>query len=348
MKLLTIAVPSYNVEKTLAATLDSLCIADAVEKLDVLVVNDGSTDGTAGIARGYLERFPQCVRLINKENGGHGSAVNAGIAAAQGRYFRVVDGDDRLAQRGLLKLLGCLEETDCDLVAANYEKVPADGGAAQPVRFAGVEYGRVYGFDELPADGSIYFGIHSSVFKTSIFTEHALRLQEHTYYVDTEFCLLPVPFIKTVLFLEETVYLYSVGGAGQSINFDNFVSHYDDHYRVVRRMAAYCAAAECAVPQREYMFAAASKLCFTQYMLAAFYDSDRARGRRRAAEFDAWLAGASPPLYGRLGRSLSIRAMRLLHFRALPGARLKSAVKHIYTRLRPLSRGKHRFTYYNR
>ena len=101
LKQLTIAVPSYNVEKTLEATLSSLCVSEVLPELDIIVVDDGSKDGTAKIAEGFACRYPESVCVIRKENGGHGSAVNTGIDAAQGRYFKVVDGDDRLDRDGL-------------------------------------------------------------------------------------------------------------------------------------------------------------------------------------------------------------------------------------------------------
>lgn len=102
LKLLTIAVPAYNVEKTLGATLESLCVDEVLCKLDIIVVDDGSKDGTVSIAKTFTEKHPCSVRLISKQNGGHGSAVNTGLDAAQGRYFKVVDGDDRL-ERGTYK-----------------------------------------------------------------------------------------------------------------------------------------------------------------------------------------------------------------------------------------------------
>lgn len=344
-KLLTIAVPSYNVQNTLPATLDSLCAAEKRELLDILVVDDGSADETARVAGEYTERFPGVVRLITQKNGGHGAAVNTGIKNALGRYFKVVDGDDTLSKQGFDRLLDTLESTECDLIATHYKKVPQNGEAPVPMRFEGVEYNRVYRFEELPVDGRLYFGIHSSTFRTALLRENEVRLQEHTFYVDTELCLLPVPFLRTVCFLDEYVYLYTVGTAGQSINFDNFVRRYDDHNRVVRRLVAYYAGPGIGGARGEYMLTALSKLCFTNYMLGAFYDSDHKRGRRRAREFDAWLYKQSPQLYERLGKSMYIRVMRVLRFSILPGPAIKRFAAFSYARLKPAFRKRRRFTY---
>ena len=95
-KLLTISVAAYKVERYLPETLDSFLIPSVREQLEVLIINDGSGEAISEIAREYEKKYPQIFRLIEKENGGHGSTVNRGIEEAQGKYFKTVDGDDRL------------------------------------------------------------------------------------------------------------------------------------------------------------------------------------------------------------------------------------------------------------
>lgn len=338
-------VPSFNVEATLGDTLGSLCVEPALDRMDILVVDDGSSDGTAAMADSFAAEYPGSVRVIHKANGGHGSAVNAGIDAAQGLFFKVVDGDDRLEREGLLALLDRLETTQADLLAADYRKVPADGAPAEDMRFEGVESGRLYRFDELPAEPPLYFGIHSITIRTDILRAHAVRLQEHTFYVDMEYGLLPIPYVRTVEFLLRPVYLYTVGRAEQSIAAENFVKRYADHDRVVRRLTAFAAACQTDAPHRAYMDSVLLKLYFTQYMLGAFYDSDPRRGKARAREFDRWLRQENARLYARMGTSLYIRLLRLTGFHFLPrGQGIKKAVHRVYSLFKPLSH-RRRFTY---
>lgn len=104
MKHLTITVPCFNSEDYLERCLDSLVIGG--ENVEIIIVNDGSTDRTGEIAEQYARQFPKIVTVVHKENGGHGSGVNAGLALATGMYFKVVDSDDWLeadAYRALLK-----------------------------------------------------------------------------------------------------------------------------------------------------------------------------------------------------------------------------------------------------
>ncbi|HEX3025644.1 MAG TPA: glycosyltransferase family 2 protein [Clostridia bacterium] len=346
MKLLTIAVPAYNVEKTLSDTLESFCIDELLESLDVIIVDDGSTDKTREIAKRFINSHPDSFRIISKKNGGHGSAVNTGIQNAAGRYFKVVDGDDRLEEDGFRALLKHLETTDSDLVATHYKKVPVDGGNPVPMRFESVLFNRQYSFGGLPADGSVYLGIHAVTYKTALLKDTGIRLQEHTFYVDVEYGLLPMPFVKTVEFLDVYTYLYFVGSAGQSINYDNFVKRYDHHYRVVKRMVKFAATPGLDEAVTDYVYSVLDKLCFTHYMLSAFYDRDVKRGKKRAAEFDAWLSASSPRLYRELGKSKYIRFLRATRFTVLPrGKALKKAVKSVSGSLKQLFGRKGRFTY---
>lgn len=347
LKLLTITVPSYNVEKTLAATLDSLCLSDLIDKLDIIVVDDGSKDSTKDIGSKYANAFPDSVRVISKVNGGHGSAVNTGIENAKGKYFKVVDGDDRLSHEGLLALLSVLEKEDADLVASNYKKVFPDGSDAGEMNFEGIEYGKTYAFSELPVDGSVYFGIHGSTFKTEVLQKHDIKLQEHTFYVDTEYALLPIPYINTVVFLKDCVYLYTVGSSGQSIDPANFVKRYDHHLRVVNRLVAFAIDDTKTADKAhvDYIYAVLGKLCFTQYMLGIYYDDDSKRGKKRAKDFDNWLKESNSRLYGELGSSLYIKLARSTDFKFVPkGKVVKSMGRAVFTRVKHIF-GKKKLTY---
>ena len=104
-KLLTVTVPAYNADRWLEYNLDSLLLPSCLDMLEVLVVDDGSVDRTGEIADSYAARCPDTVRVIHKENGGHGSGVNTGIKEARGRYFKVVDADDWVDQEKRLYLI---------------------------------------------------------------------------------------------------------------------------------------------------------------------------------------------------------------------------------------------------
>ena len=147
MKLLTVSIAAYHVEDYLRETLDSFLIPEVTDQLEVLIVNDGSGEGVNEIAREYQTNYPDVFRLIDKENGGHGSTVNRGIEEAAGRYFKTVDGDDYVSAEGLKAiapgvmaqtgmetariLLGIIKEVQPDLVIA------IDALAARSIRRLG-------------------------------------------------------------------------------------------------------------------------------------------------------------------------------------------------------------------
>jgi len=107
-KVLSVVVPTYNSENYLRTNLDSFCIDEIIDCIEVLIINDGSTDKSLSIAMEYEEKYPDTFRVISKENGGHGSGINYGIKYATGKYFKVVDSDDWVGREGIIKLVSAL------------------------------------------------------------------------------------------------------------------------------------------------------------------------------------------------------------------------------------------------
>ena len=132
-KILSVSIASYNVEKFIRKALDSCCIPEIMDRLEVLVVNDGSTDSTLQIAREYEEKYPQTFRVIDKKNGGYGSTVNASIKAAKGKYFRLLDGDDWFDRDGLVRFIEELSEAQEDMIVARFKRVFEEDGHEEGV-----------------------------------------------------------------------------------------------------------------------------------------------------------------------------------------------------------------------
>ena len=114
-KLLTVSIAAYNVEAYLTETLESLAVPEILDELEVLVIDDGSTDSTGEIARKYAEKYPGTFHLISKENGGYGSTINRGLTEASGRYFKQLDGDDSFSE-DLADFIRLLRERSEDLI----------------------------------------------------------------------------------------------------------------------------------------------------------------------------------------------------------------------------------------
>ena len=240
MKTLSISVAAYNAEKCLETCLDSLVISEIMEDIEVLIINDGSTDGTAKIAEKYVSQYPSTFVLINKENGGHGSTINTGIKAASGKYFKLVDADDWVEKEGLIKLVNRLKTIDADAVLSPYYKVHADSMNKEMIY-------SIKGFnehiDELLDIDSIRsefaLSMHGLTYRTTLLQENFTAIDEHCFYVDMEFLVFYFRLVKSVFVSDVPVYDYLVGTNEQSVNITNMIKRRDQHLRVCKQIINY-------------------------------------------------------------------------------------------------------------
>ncbi|MHB8075618.1 glycosyltransferase family 2 protein [Desulfosporosinus fructosivorans] len=237
IKLLSIVVPSYNSQDYLRHCLDS--VVKGGQEVEVIVVDDGSTDRTAEIAREYCARFPGIVRLEQKENGGHGSAVNRGLEVATGRYFKVVDSDDWLDTADYMSVLSLLRGIgSIDLLITNYVYEYSYNLKHKVMRFSNVfPQGKVITWDSM---GRFRFDqlmlMHSLFYRTDLLRECGLKLPEHTFYVDNLVAYLPLPYVKSLVYLDCSPYHYLIGRPGQSVNTQVMIKQIDQQLKVTRLM----------------------------------------------------------------------------------------------------------------
>ena len=239
-KILTIAIPAYNVERYLRQCLDSFLVESVLEETEVLIINDGSEDSTEQIGLEYQRRFPDSIRVITKENGGHGSAINTGIEYAQGKYFKIVDGDDWVNSEEWEEFIHFLKSQDCDLVASNFRKM--DHTTLYPLKqpeltFNNFRYNEMYKFQDIY--GKAFIKMHSMTIRTSIFKENNIKISQHCFYVDAEYIFFPIPYIKNVIFYEPDIYMYRLGLPGQSIDIKKMQKNMSNHTHVLERMLRY-------------------------------------------------------------------------------------------------------------
>ena len=224
--------------------IDTLLIGG--EDVEILIVDDGSKDGTAKIADEYEAKYPTIVRAIHKENGGHGSAVNTGIENAKGLYFKVVDSDDWVRKQPYRKILDTLREmtengTPLDMLISNfsYEKEGEKHNKVMRYRHALPE-NRVFGWNEVKhfRKGQ-YILMHSVIFRTRLLRDCGMKLPEHTFYVDNIYVFEPLPFVKNLYYLDVNFYCYYIGREGQSVNEQIMISRIDQQIKVNKIMVDY-------------------------------------------------------------------------------------------------------------
>lgn len=240
-KLLTLAVPSYNVENYIRRCLDTL--VQGGEDVEVIVVNDGSKDRTAEIAQEYVDQYPGIVKLINKPNGGHGSGVNKGLELATGEYFYVVDSDDWLDPKDLKTLLNKIksmkkQNISVDLYIVNYVYEHVEDQKHHTVDYHNVlPIDRVFTWaDTKKFDLAQFILMHSTVHKTSILRESGVVLPEHTFYVDNILVYQPLPYFKTMYYMDIDLYRYFIGRSDQSVSHESMITRIDQYIRVAKIM----------------------------------------------------------------------------------------------------------------
>ncbi len=241
MKLLSIAVPCYNSSAYMRRCIDSLLPGG--EDVEIIIVNDGSGDNTADIAEEYRERFPGIVKVVNKENGGHGSAVNSGMEHAKGLYFKVVDSDDWVNQSAYIRILDTLKELlkdgkTVDMFISNYvyEKEGERRKKVMKYHYALPEEQIFSWKDVRHFRVGQYILMHSVIYRTNLLRECGLKLPEHTFYVDNLFVFNPLPHVCTLYYLDVNFYRYFIGRADQSVNEQVMIGRIDQQIKVNKLM----------------------------------------------------------------------------------------------------------------
>ena len=220
MKLLTVTVPCYNSAEYMEKCVDSLLRGG--ERVEIIIIDDGSKDSTGTIADSYAERYPDIVRVIHQENGGHGEGINQGVIHATGKYFKVVDSDDVLSEdlpAFLDRLEECEREGGVDLFVTNYYYVHTDGIGDRSISYKSVlPTGRIFGWSDTKRFRlHQLITIHSSTFRTELMKECPEPLPKHVFYEDNLMVYRILPKVKRMYYMDSDLYRYWIGRPDQSV-----------------------------------------------------------------------------------------------------------------------------------
>lgn len=242
MKTISFGIPCYNSAAYMDVCIESLLKCG--DDVEIIIVNDGSTkDNTAEKADEWAARFPDMIKAVQKENGGHGSAVNAGLAHATGLYYKVVDSDDWLDESAMKEMMAYLRsqvkrENPTDMVIGNYVYEKVHEGTRTVMHYRNVfPEGREFGWDEVGRFGtSQYLLMHSVIYRTQLLKDMGLQLPHHCFYVDNVFVYVPLPHVKTMYYRDVDMYRYFIGREDQSVNESVMKGRIDQQLRVTRTM----------------------------------------------------------------------------------------------------------------
>ncbi len=245
MKLITFAVPCYNSASYMEHCIQTLLSGG--EDIEIILVDDGSSDDTPHIADRYAEEYPSIVKVIHQPNGGHGEGVNQGLRNATGIYYKVVDSDDWLNEEALARVMKELREfvskgQELDLMICNYVYEHVEDQTSHVVNYKNVfPEKKIFGWDDVGHfRGSQYLLMHSAIYRTELLRNSGMELPKHTFYVDNIFVYQPLPFVKTMYYMDEDLYRYFIGRQDQSVNEQVMVKRVDQQIRVTHIMTDCC------------------------------------------------------------------------------------------------------------
>ena len=236
MKYISFVVPCYNSEEYMEKCIKSLLIGK--DDVEIIIIDDGSKDNTGKIADKYQKKYPNIVKTIHQENGGHGEGINVGLKHATGKYFKVVDSDDWLDEDAYKKLLKEIKHIDTDLVVCNYVYTYTDGRSDQVISFANVyDEGRVLTWDDIHKFSlTQYPSLHSMMYKKSVLDKSNIDLPKHVFYEDNLFIYLPLVNTKTIYYLDLDLYRYYIGRADQSVQESQMIKRSSHQVLVSERV----------------------------------------------------------------------------------------------------------------
>lgn len=241
MKYISFAIPSYNSQEYMAKAIES--ILPGGEDVEIIIVNDGSKDRTSEIAHEYMEKYPGIVKVVDKENGGHGDAVNAGLSHATGRYFKVVDSDDWVDEEALHKILGLLHQfeedgTQIDMLISNYVYEKVGASHKKCIHYRNVlPQNEIFRWDDIGRFRlDQYILMHSVIYRTEMLKLSQMVLPKHTFYVDNIYVYYPLPYVRKIYYLDVDFYRYFIGRDDQSVNEKNMIARVDQQIFVTKSM----------------------------------------------------------------------------------------------------------------
>ena len=239
-KLLTVCIPTYNMEALLGRCLDSFILEPKyMDKLQILVVNDGSKDNSSKIGHEYEAKYPNTFKVIDKPNGNYGSCINAALKVATGKYFRICDSDDRYERENLPEYITLLQSTSVDIVLSTYFILDFDSKLNQKMDAAPIENGKEMSISSIDWSNKNYIkyrAMHCMAVKTKNLTGHNYVQTEGISYTDTQFVFYSVLYSDTCVFYDKPIYYYYLGRDGQTMSLPSMIKSNMHFYKNADKM----------------------------------------------------------------------------------------------------------------
>lgn len=310
MKILTVSIAAYNVEKTLEKTLSSLNDQRFLDDIEVLIVDDGSKDNTEKVAKKFEKLAPDTFKYVKKENGGHGSTINKGIELATGKYFKVLDGDDWVNTKNFVKFIDQLKNETADLVLTKYARVFPDNHEEVIENLKGFDKTKLYNMNDefnIPR-----IEMHMITVKTQLLKDSNVRITENSFYVDQEYNMWSLYLAQTLKVYDYVVYMYRFGIAEQSVSKKKMLKNVDMQVNIALnliKMYEKFKAKGMTKNKDELTFSWVIHAVAATMRTYLLMDSSR-QARKKVKEFDQKIQNQSQAIFDQLNRDFFIKLMR--------------------------------------
>lgn len=334
-KTITFGIPCYNSAEYIDHCIESILEgSEYADDVQIVIVDDGSMkDNTPAKADEWAVRYPNIIKAVHQENGGHGIAVMKAVAYADGVYFKNIDSDDWVDGEALKVFLNKLREfvdapsrsgeKPVDLVLSNYVYEHVEDNTQNFVDYRdAVPTGRVIGWDDIGHFKlSQYLLMHALTYRVDVLRSAGIEMPPHTFYVDNVYAYVPFPKVETIYYVDVDLYRYFIGRDDQSVNEKVLTGRVDHYWRVSRvMMHAYHIYDDVKSPRlRTYMmsyFTIIMAICsvFSKMsdrddamdQLEKLWDELRAYDGRMYRHARHGLVGTACNLPGRIGRFVTL------------------------------------------
>ncbi len=303
MKIISFIIPAFNSEDYLSKCIDSIIGDDSVlDKIEIIIVNDGSTDKTKEIAEAYSIKYPHTVKVITQQNKGHGGALNTGCNQANAKYLKVIDADDWIETSNVKEFIKLLEACESDVVLTHHYTVNISNGEIKQWKTYPSEFIKAYSISQVVENYPDFergLTFHGITYKTDFYKENAFSLSEHIFFEDHEYATFPCCFAKTISSLDLFIYNYRIGDLTQSVSEANQlkrVSHYDV---VLKRLSEEYRnnGMDFDSPQGIYVSLKIKTVLLSYLTTLLLINKERKKGRNEAKSIMAYFKTTIPYVY---------------------------------------------------
>lgn len=307
MKTLTFLIPCYNVSSCVSHCIDSMLVDDILDDIEIILINDGSKDNTLDILHQYEAQYPSIIRVINKGNGGWGTAINLGIREAKGKYLKEVDADDWVSSDNFKEYITFLKANEIDYIATDYTEYFKAEDKYTRHSYHKEIYNNPMSLNDFWENHSNAwdFPIHAITYRTQVLRDNDIKVGDR-YYGDIEYNLYPLPHVQTICALPINVTVYFRGSDEQSTSTAGYAKHYKDYAAMSQRITKFFQNTQTTLNHNLYRFideTIRGTIVRTYHLMMSPIYAGKVEGvKEELLKYDKWLKATDIDLYKYCGK----------------------------------------------